>query len=132
MTENVSTTEVYLHYFVQIIDFEEKVKNNYASMTHFEIVPYISDELKDVEKSANTKIKGKHRSFLAKNNSKVFNKSESVANSKLMKKNNFNGSFSQRIEMTKTMLEDFNDHCSSEESYEKYLAKLIDFEEGMI
>ena len=132
MTENVSTTEVYLHYFVQIIDFEEKVKKKDAPLQQFEIIPHISDKLKDAEKSTKTKIKGKHRSFLPKNKSTVFNKSESVASSKSIQINNSTGSLSQRIEMRRTMLEDFNDHCSSEESYEKYLAKLIDFEEGMI
>ena len=132
MTENVSIEEVYLHYLVQIIDFEEKFKNTNTPLPQFEIVPHISDELKDVEKSTTTKGKGKHRTFLAEDKSKALNKSEPVANSKWTQKKNLNGSLSQRMEMRREMLADFSDHCNNEESYEKYLAKIIDLEEGMI
>ena len=132
MTENVSIEEVYLHFLVQIIDFEEKFKDKDASLLQFEIVPPISGELKDVEKSTKTKRKGRHRTFLAEDKSKFFNKSEAVASSKSIQKKNLNGSLSQRMEMRREMLADFSDHCNNEESYEKYLAKIIDLEEGMI
>ena len=132
MTENVSIEEVYLHFFVQLIDFEEKVNDKDASLEQFEIVPHISDELRDVEKSTKTKRKGKHRAFLARDKSKFFNKIEAVESSKSIQKKNLNGSLPQRMEMRKEMLEDFSAHCNNEESYEKYLAKIIDFEESMI
>ena len=132
MTENVSMEEVYLHFLVQLIDFEEKVNDKDASLLQFEIVPPISGELKDVEKSTKTKRKGKPRPFLAEDKSKFFNKSEAVASSKSIQKKNLNGSLSQRMEMRREMLEDFSAHCNNVESYEKYLAKIIDFEEGMI
>ena len=132
MTENVSIEEVYLHFLVQIIDFEEKFKDKDASLLHFEIVPQISGELKDVEKSTKTKRKGKPRPFLAEDKSKFFNKTEAVASSKSIQKKNLNGSLSQRMEMRREMLEDFSAHCNNVESYEKYLAKIIDFEERMI
>jgi len=132
MAENVSIEEVYLHFLVQLIDFEEKVNDKDASLLQFEIVPHISHELKDVEKSTKTKRKGKHRPFLAEDKSKFFNKSEAVASSKSIQKKNLNGSLSQRMEMRREMLEDFSAHCNNVESYEKYLAKIIDFEERMI
>ena len=132
MTENVSMEEVYLHFLVQLVDFEEKVNDQDASLLQFEIIPHISDELKDVKKSTKTKRKGRHRPFLAEDKSKFFNKTEAVASSKSIQKKNLIGSLSRRMEMRREMLEDFSAHCNNEESYETYVAKVIDFEEGMI
>ena len=124
--------EVYLHFLVQLIAFEEQFNDKDASSLQFEIVPHISDELKDVEKSTKTQTKGRHRPFLTEDKSKSSNKTEAVASSKSIQKKNLNGSLSQRMEMRREMLEDFSAHCNNEVSYEKYLDKIIDFEEGMI
>ena len=54
MTQNVSSEEVYLHYFVQMVDFEEKVKDKDSSSPHLEIIPHISDNFTPQGKSTMT------------------------------------------------------------------------------
>ena len=126
MRENVGTEEAYLHYLVQIIDFEEKVKDKCAFWPDFEIVPYISNQLPVPKRRV------KSKSSLKKYKSKEFKRSESASTSIALLKTKLRGSISQRTEMRETMLEDFSDHCKNEESYEKYLYKFFDFEEDMI
>ena len=132
MRENVSTEEAYLHYLVQIIDLEDKVKDKGALWLDFEISPYISDELPHTGKATMIKGRGKNKFFLTEYKSKEFKGSEFATTSIAMLKTKLRGSILQRTEMRKTMLEDFSDHCKNEESYEKYLCKLFDFEEDMI
>ena len=69
---------------------------------------------------------------MAEDKSKFFNKTEAVASSKSIQKKNLIGSLSRRMEMRREILEDFSAHCNNEESYETYVAKVIDFEESMI
>ena len=132
MTQNVSSEEVYLHYFVQMIDFEEKVKDKDAFSLHLEIMPHISDKLTPAGKSTMTKVKGKNKVCLDEDKSKDFSMSQPATNVIAILKKNTRGSFSQRMEMRRTMLKDYSDHCNDEKSYQKYLTKLIDFEEGVI
>ena len=132
MRDNVSTEEAYLHYFVQIIEFEEQVKDKCAFWPDFEIVPYISDQLTHTGKAPIPKRRIKNKSFLKKYKSKEFKRSDSATTSIAMLKTKLRGSISQRTEMRETMFEDFSDHCKNEESYEKYLYKLFDFEEDLI
>ena len=132
MTKNVSIEEVYLHYFVQIIDFEKKVKDKEAFLPYIEIIPHMYDKLPYTGKSTGTKVKGKNKVCLDENKSKDFNTSQPATTLIANLKKNIRGSITQRMEMRRTMLKDFSDHCNNEESYQKYLTKLIDFEEGMI
>ena len=132
MTKNISIEEVYLHYFVQIIDFEEKVKDKERFSPHIEIVPHLYDKLSYTGKSTVTKVKGKNKVCLDEDKSKDFNTSQPATTLIANLKKNTKVSFSQRMEMRRTMLQDFSDHCNNEESYQKYITKLIDFEEGMI
>ena len=132
MTKNVSIEEVYLHYFVQIIDFEEKFKDKEDFLPHIEIVPHICDKLAYAGKSTMTKVKGKNKVCLNEDKSKDFNTYRPAATLIANLKKNTKGSFSQRMEMRKTMLKGYSDHCKDEESYQKYLTKLIDFEESVI
>ena len=132
MTQNVSSEEVYLHYFVQMIDFEEKIKDKDAFSPHLQIIPHISDRLTPAGKSKMTKVKGKNKVCLDDFKSKDFSTSQPATDVIAILKKNARGSFSQRMEMRRTMLKDYSDHCSDEESYQKYLTKLIDFEEGVI
>ena len=132
MTKNVSIEEVYLHYFFQIIDFDEKVKDKGAILRHIEIVPHIYDKFPYTRKSTMAKVKGKNKVCLDEDKSKDFDTSQPATTLIANLKKNTKGSFSQRMEMRRTMLKDFSDHCNNEDSYQKYLTKLIDFEEGMI
>ena len=97
MAQNVSIEEVYLHYFVQIIDFEEKVKDKEAFLSHIEIVPHICDKMTYTGKSTMTKVKGKNKVCLDENKSKDFNTSQPATTLIANLKRNTKGRFSQRM-----------------------------------
>ena len=124
MLENINNEEVYLHYFMQLINYEDTISNK--DNENFEIMHIVPSKFTPSKN-------GKHNNNLdlEGNNLKKSYPSSSILPQILALKNNMSGNVSDRIKTRKLILENFNLHCSDEESYSRYLTKLIDVEEEL-
>jgi hypothetical protein len=125
MLKNINDEEYYLHYFIQLINFEDTIKAQ--GMINFEIVHIIQSK-------ANVTKKGKRKNNFESNrdSSQKSYLSSLVLPQIVALKNNLSGNVSDRIETRRVILDNFNMNCKDEESYNKYLAELIDLEEEFV
>jgi hypothetical protein len=124
MLENINNEDVYLHYFLQLINYEDTILNK--DNENFEImhlVPSKPTKLKTCKHNDNLDLDG--------NNLKKSHPSSSVLPRILTLKNYLSGNVSDRIQMRKLILDNFNLSCKDQESYNRYLTELIDFEEEL-
>jgi len=129
MRKNINIEKVYLHYFLQLIQYEENIKNNKLSQNEFAIVLF-----QDRQAQKKTQSKGKGVSLRFRDNKKLtlaLPLQSSVQQSVIIRANLLEKDL-DRIEMRRVILENFEDYCNDEESYNKYLTELIDLEENLI
>ena len=130
MMKNVSNEERYLYYFLQLVDCENKVKCNINAVKNNAIIVIEEDE--NLQKRENSSTAGK-----AKSKSRFKSKKSKSGAGKLQVLSGHATMLSaeklfDKISMRMEMLENFDEHCRDEESFNKFLNDLIDFEEGLI
>ena len=133
MKENVNAEVVYLHYFVQLIDFEDRVKTRDFCLMNFEIVN--SDHLNGLHTAKVAKAKGnrKKQSCTSKGERSIkWSTAQSAIDPMMILKSNLLKNILHKGEKRKIMLEAFHKYCNTEDSYEKYLNDLIDLEESLV
>ena len=124
MISNVENEDAYLHYFKQLISFEEGLNKQVGS------------DILDIEHfnyNQNTR-KGK----VKRSNTNLRNETASFANSKHMRQEslelrvNFVGKQVDRIAMRRDILENVYDQDNDDELYDEFLDQLIVLEESFI
>ena len=124
MLSNVENEDAYLHYFRQLISFEESL-NHKDGPNSFDIV--------HVNYKQN-KSKGKVKRSTADLNKEgaCLTNSKNTRPEMLELKANLLGKQMDRIAVRKDMLENVYDQDSNDELYDEFLDRLIDLEEGLI
>ena len=133
MYQNIDNDEAYLHYLLQLTDYERCSKEKLDERKRFQIVVIENSELK---KSTNwQKSKSKKKNISYTNDGKMKMKPTNVHNGfpidrisrsdRMMTSSNV---FAKR----KMLLENFNEYCQNDETYESFLTISLDFEENLI
>ena len=130
MFHHLNDEKHYLHYFLQLLDYENKIKDkkeeNFVILTLKE-----SNDKAEKEKMKMTKKKGRKNSC---NMSVDKEPTDYLILSPLtiMPATCSNESLMNRTAMRKVMLENFEELITDVNSYNAYLNELIDFEEGLV
>ena len=125
MMDNISNEEQYLHYFMQLINYEDTVKA--GDKTTFVVMHMVQSKhvLSKNTKRTNT------LNFEGPNSKKSYVSSPNVSPEIVALKNKLSGTFLDRMEMRRIILQNFIVNCNDEESYNIYLTELVDFEEKL-
>ena len=131
MFENLNDEKHYLHYFLQLIDYEDKNKDKNKEK-EFVILSVIEfNEKEEKKKMMPTKKKGMKNSRTMKNEKKPTNY-QVLSPRTMMFEANANQKQLDRTAMRRAMMENFEEHLTDKKSFSSYLNELIDFEEGLI
>ena len=130
MADNVNDEKCYLHYFLQLVDYENKIKDKHQ-VEDFVILTFDERRKYTEKRKSFTKSKGKNRVNMTREKEVETTNFEVLSSQTMMLAVDSDAKLLDRIAMRKVMLENFNEHFSEEESYEVYLNELIDFEEGL-
>ena len=125
MMENIDNEDYYLHYFVQLINYEEMIKSQ--DRTKFEIIHINNSKLSLTKK-------GKRNNNFDSDRDISYNTylPSPFSTQIVALKSNFCGDLSDRMEIRKIILGNFGVSCNDEDLYNKYLTALIDFEEAFL
>ena len=124
MLSNVQNEDTYLHYFKQLISFEEDLnKEGEPNIFHIAHINYNQNKRKG---------KIKRCSLDLNNDSGSLTKSKHVRHEILELKVNFIGKQADRTAMRRDMLENVYDHDNDDELYNEFLDQLIVLEESFI
>jgi hypothetical protein len=124
MMVNINNEEHYLHYFLQLINYEDSVKDR--DKANFEITHIVQSK-----PAPSKKAKRSNTLYLEGANSKKSYNSSSISPQIVALKSKLSGNFLDRMKMRKILLQKFIINCNDEESYNRYLTELIDFEEKL-
>ena len=125
MVENINDEEYYLHYFIQLINLEDTIQSR--GMINFEIMHIAQSKV-----TLSKKGRRKNNLQLETGCSKKAYPSSPFLPHIVALKNNLSGDVLDRIKLRKLILNNFDVNCNDEESYNKYLTELIDFEEEFV
>ena len=133
MYQNIDNDDVYLHYLLQLTDYERCSKENLDDKKGFQIVVIEPREL--IKPSNRQKSKSKKKAFSNTNDDKIKMKPTNVPigfpmdkpsrSDRMMTSSNV---FAKR----KMLLENFNEYCQNDDTYESFLTILLDFEENLL
>ena len=128
MWDNLKNEEAYHHYFQQLLELEDGVKNGkIKDFTDFRILPF-SETSKNLGHS-------KSKSSKSSKNTKTTSSSKNVKShpSREVPLNiNFVVSLIERTKQRREILDDFLINCGDELAYESYFKKLVSLEERLI
>ena len=128
MVKNIDYEEHYLHYFFQLIQYEEKIRDDDTNdfyIEHMNDSQYrkLNKELNECTRQILLSVTdleprcyNRHKLPLRKNYSGIQYSSSDIVD---------------RIEARKVVLTNYHLQCDNEQDYETYLTKLIDFEENL-
>ena len=129
MKESVNNEENYIHYLLQLIDLETKMKNEITLDSDYKIIKVLQDEKMTETKSSFSESKNRQRSHSKSKISQVESESyQCLSPHKIMV------AADRHLDRTLTRLkklESIDRHCDNEETFNKFLDELIDFEEGL-
>ena len=128
MKDNFSSEEHYLHYFLQLIDYEKQIKDKIRDGQGFIISTITNGKELHGSKNGSAKGRGKDQSNF-KSKKSLDDSNHLYALQPMMLGCDI---LIERIVMRKTILERFDKDVVNEESYIKLLDELIDFEESLI
>ena len=130
MFDHVNVETNYLHYFLQLIDYENKIKDkkeeNFIIFTLKE-----SNNKAEKEKTKTTKKKG-NKNTCNTSVEKQPKDFQILSPLTIVPGAYSNESLMNRTAMRKVMLENFEELITDVNSYNAYLNELIDFEEGLV
>ena len=133
MNENVNDEKIYLHYLLQLADYERSLKEIKDNKKIFHIAIIGDQDLRNPRNFQQSKNQQK-KSIHSKNYRKK-TKSKIRQNIPLMEKAQTNNALQERVTIVakrKVLLETFNDYCQNDETYESFLTILLDFEENLL
>ena len=131
MADHVNEEQYYLHYFLQLIEYENKIKDKHP-VEDFVILTAVEPVNITEKRKTSTKRKGKNRTnLIMKKDVKSVN-FQVLSSQTMMLESESDAKLLDRIAMRKVMIESFNEHLCDEKSFDAYLNELIDFEEGLV
>ena len=127
MKGNAHNEEHYIHYFLQLIDFETKMNDENCTDNSFTIITIEPDDGFKVKTKASFKNKKRNEYSCKLQESPECFQALSSRTIMLSAEKKFD-----RISKRMKKLNDIDENCSNEENFNKFLNDLIDFEEGLI
>ena len=127
MIININNEDAYMHYMKQLVQLEEVKKDRHIDLSKFQIT-----HLTDAPAPKGGKIKSSKKQKDNLQNTVYFSRSKNVDPPLKESEIKFLGTFSERLYKRKTILENFIQYCSNEESLEMYLKTIFDLEESFI
>ena len=131
MFKNLNDEKYYLHYFLQLVDYEDKNKDKNQENGFVILSVREFNEKEEKKKKIPTKQKGLKSSRGMKNEKKQTNY-HVLSPRTMMFEANANQKQLDRTAMRRAMMENFEEHLTDEQSFTAYLNELIDFEEGLL
>ena len=132
MKGNVNNEDHYIHYFLQLIDLESNIKNNNNFDNDWTITPAVQDEkVQDVKHSI---YKNKNKRYLNSTDSKKKKSKVEIESNRILSPRGIMLSAGEKFDRTfmrTKKLEKIDGQCDNEETFNKLLNELIDFEEGL-
>ena len=130
MKVNVNSEEHYIHYFLQLIDYESKFKDKSYKENKYAMISIEQDEEFQDKKALTVKSRNS-------NNSKLKSKTshDRCGQNQFLSSRAALLSAEKKFELALNRLrrlEDIEEHCNNGEKFKKFLNDLIDFEEGLI
>ena len=133
MMNNIMLEESYLHFFHELLKFEEILKVEGSTGREFHIAELNDLPKVKVEKVKCHQMKQTTDSFVCGNKNNIFlNGSNNASHEDVELKANFILPQSERIELRRKILKDFHVFCTNEELYNDFLNSLINLEENFI
>ena len=132
MKGSVNDEEHYIHYFLQLIDFESNIKNYDKFDNDWTITPAVQGEkVQDVKHSI---YKNKNKRYLNSTDSKKKKSKVEIESNRILSPRGIMLSAGEKFDRTfmrTKKLEKIDGQCDNEETFNKLLNELIDFEEGL-
>ena len=134
MLININNEESYLHYFRQLIDFENSVKCcEDGNLDRFTIIPFSSS---NDTKQCQIKASGvcqMNNTASGRRKSTDMRRSKNKPSEEIILKCKFSVEpLIDRIELRQGILQPFQMHCDDKESYEDFINTIFNFEESLI
>jgi hypothetical protein len=130
MIDNVNNEEHYLHYFLQLIQFEDDIKRKGPGHKSFNVVTV--DEYTKLKAGKVTQPKMKPNHQLVLEQAMEMRPLEYLSPQLMLLRQNSVDILLDRIERRRILLQNFDEQCTNEEFYNKCINELIDFEENLI
>ena len=129
MKESVNNEENYIHYFLQLIDLGTKTKHKITLDSGYKIIRVLKDEKMTETKGFFSKSKNRQQTSSKSKVSQVESESYQCLSPRAIMVPADKHFDRTLIRLKK--LESIDRHCDNEETFNKFLDELIDFEEGL-
>ena len=133
MTNKLDNENAYLHYFKQLVDFEDYAqKQDLNRYEMFQVLPYITFQSADKSKIKNTYIPTNENSVQNQIQSRKQRNYEKVTFSEFHSNPEFSEQGLMRMQLRRDMIKNYSIFLSNEEQFGNFIDSLIEFEEGLI
>ena len=132
MMDNIYSEEKYLHYFRQLIQLEETLKQEDVCLKDFKIVHLTDCQAPKRGRIIRTNPQLNDKTILDEDKPVHFCKSKNTSPQHTASHIDFVGKVSDRIDTRRNILEDFHAYCINEELYDMLLNRVLNFEENLI
>ena len=135
MAENLNYEDAYIHYFRQLVEYEEILKcQNPLQEQNYEIVPFFDfKNLKNVKvKCSNNLIQNNSRNRKQRTTNDHEYRYKNHIHNELPLNINFSVDYIMRAQLRRDMLKHYQRFCAEESRYHNFIDSLIEFEESLI
>ena len=133
MTNRLDNEDAYLHYFKQLVDFEDYAqKQDLHRYKMFQVLPYITFQTADKSKIKNNYIPINESSIQNQIQSRKQRNYEKVTSSEFHSNPEFSEQGLMRMQLRRDMIKNYTIFLSNEEQFGNFINSLIEFEEGLI
>ena len=133
MLEQLNDENAYLHYFKQLVDFEDYAqKQDLHRYKMFQVLPYITFQTADKSKIKNNYIPINESSIQNQIQSRKQRNYEKVTSSEFHSNPEFSEQGLMRMQLRRDMIKNYTIFLSNEEQFGNFIDSLIEFEEGLI
>ena len=135
MVLQISNEDAYLHYFKQLIELDNLAnKSKTDKLQKFEITPFGKKHTTKMckTKKSNTIKNVKNNTVPVKELIKEPRSSKNKTLEEITLKVDFTLELNARIQLRRTMLDEFEIYCYDKELYDSFINRLIEFEESLL
>ena len=130
MYQNIDNEKLYLHYLIQLTEYEREQKEENCNKNSFNVITVADYEMARTKKRQ--KSKGRNK---ASKEGKLKVKSHSRLISSPIEMTLANRTSEKKLEISqirKLLLDNYDEYCKIAETYEQFLTRLFDFEEELM
>ena len=132
MKSNINNEERYLHYFRQLIKFEETLTQEDPCPQGFKIVHITEFHTPKKRRIKRSNAQPKDNELLYREKLIALSKSKNASPQNIAIQTNMVGRFSDRVDMRAKILQNWQVYCSDEETYDNFIDRMLKFEESLI